>query len=601
MALSFASRPEANAAEMTETGTPRILFIGNSFTSHNHLPAIFKGLCEAAGYHPYIHSVTKGGQLLEYHANPENPTGAKVYKQLTKYTWDYVIMQDQRYTPMTAPETSTFPACRILDNLIRNSGGQTVFYMTWGYETDSFFTIDGVSRQLTMHEIQDYLSDSYYTIGNELGALVAPAGISFMRCREIYPEISLWQPDGYHPTPAGSYLAACTLFAAVFEQSPLNNGYCQELDWDTALKLQKIADCRLKISDSNLRLDIGTSKMLTSRIIMSPDNDSVTDDSLNLVTWTSSNPDIVSVNPATGEITALSPGHALITASTESGLINKCSVSSEIFARTLDLTETEKTLFAGDSFPLSYSFTPQDATDTFTFTSDAETIAAVDTNGKITALSPGSTFITVTGSNGVTARCKINVFLKTPENLKAVRSKSKTADSSLTNIKISWRKSTGAAKYTVYRSQKKNGTYQKIGSTTALKYTDKNLKTGKQYFYKIAACADQHTFDSTLSAPVKIRVPSAPQLTVKRTRKTCAALKWKKVKYASGYEIYRSKKKSSKYSLIKTVTNPKRVKYTDKTLKKNKTFYYKIRTYITVNGVKIYSKYSATVKCGKKQ
>ena len=74
-----------------------------------------------------------------------------------------------------------------------------------------------------------------------LDDLVIPAGIGFMRCMEQYPEIELWDADGQHPSPAGTYLAACTAYAVVYQQSPENCTYIGDLDGELAGKLQKIA------------------------------------------------------------------------------------------------------------------------------------------------------------------------------------------------------------------------------------------------------------------------------------------------------------------------------------------------------------------------
>lgn len=586
----------ADVSAKTSNQSPRILFIGNSLTSYNQLPTIFRQLCEAAGLTPDVSSVTKSGYLLEKHADPQDTVGAKVYKKLTQYTWDYVIMQDQRYNPMTAPDTSLFPAARTLDERIRVAGGRSVFYMTWGYKTNNSFLIDGILQQVTMEEMQRRISDSYFAIGTELDAIVSPVGLCFMRCLEIYPEISLWRADGYHPSAEGTYLAACTLFASIFNRSPLNIPYSADLPVDTALKLQKIADRRLSIEAANIKMEAGTARTLTAQLLVSPENDSLSDLTLDEITWSSSEPDIVSVDPETGELTAHCPGKALISASTESGLLDKCLVSSEISAQDLALSESKRTLTVGESFTLGYEFAPADATDTFSFSSSSPDIANVDTYGNIRACAPGEAVITVTGSNGIFARCSVTVLLGTPKITKAVRSTTSTGNAKTTNIKITWKASPGAKDYIIYRSTSKNGTYKKVGTATALKYVDKNLTVSKKYFYKIAARAQKTKYNSALSSAVKIRVPSAPKLTVKKGKNSRAVLTWKKVKYNSGYEIYRSTKKKTGYKLLKTVTNSKRIKYTDKTRKKKKTYYYKMRTYITINGRKIYSRYSQIVK-----
>lgn len=57
-------------------------------------------------------------------------------------------------------------------------------------------------------------------------------------------------------------------------------------------------------------------------------------------------------------------------------------------------------------------------------------------------------------------------------------------------VKISWKKAKGAKGYQIYRATKQNGRYKKVKTTKGTVYTDKNLKQGKRYYYKIRAYAD---------------------------------------------------------------------------------------------------------------
>ncbi len=55
------------------------------------------------------------------------------------------------------------------------------------------------------------------------------------------------------------------------------------------------------------------------------------------------------------------------------------------------------------------------------------------------------------------------------------------------SIKVSWKKVSGATKYQVYRATSKTGTYTKVKETTSLSCTNKGLKDGKKYYYKVRA------------------------------------------------------------------------------------------------------------------
>ena len=58
---------------------------------------------------------------------------------------------------------------------------------------------------------------------------------------------------------------------------------------------------------------------------------------------------------------------------------------------------------------------------------------------------------------------------------------------------------------------------------------------------------------------------------------------------ATGYALYRYNAKTKKYVYVRSI----RTLYTlDKNLVRGKKYYYKVRSYRVVNGVKVYSNYS---------
>src|SRR6266702_187484 len=85
------------------------------------------------------------------------------------------------------------------------------------------------------------LAEAYTIAGNANNALVIPAGLAFARAREKQPELNLHAPDKRHPSLAGTYLAACTLFAALTGRSPVGNSYLAGIDALTAGFLQTVA------------------------------------------------------------------------------------------------------------------------------------------------------------------------------------------------------------------------------------------------------------------------------------------------------------------------------------------------------------------------
>ncbi len=96
---------------------------------------------------------------------------------------------------------------------------------------------------------------------------------------------------------------------------------------------------------------------------------------------------------------------------------------------------------------------------------------------------------------------------------------------------------------------------------------------------------------SGVQAAGKLKKPFMGSVTA--TDKATIKLIWLPVKDAQKYEVYRSTSKKSGYQKIGTT---KKTKYTDKTGKQLKTYYYKIRALKKEDGKNIYSPYSMVMK-----
>lgn len=131
------------------------------------------------------------------------------------------------------------------------------------------------------------------------------------------------------------------------------------------------------------------------------------------VTWTSSNPKVVSVS-STGVIKGLTPNaSAVITCkSVSGGKIAKCTVKVGAVATTgVKLSKTSLSIVAGKSTTLIAAVSPSNATNkTVTWSSSNTAVATVNQNGIVTAKSKGTAVITCkTNSGGYTAKCTVTV------------------------------------------------------------------------------------------------------------------------------------------------------------------------------------------------
>lgn len=161
------------------------------------------------------------------------------------------------------------------------------------------------------------------------------------------------------------------------------------------------------LDKTSLTLTEGETETLKATV--APDN--ATDKS---ITWSSSNASVATVD-ASGKVTAVSAGTATITVkTTDGGKTADCAVTVNqkvIPVTGVSLDKTELELTKGETATLTVTIAPEDATDkSVTWSSLYPEIASVDDNGKITALEPGNTQITVrTNDGGKTATCKLTV------------------------------------------------------------------------------------------------------------------------------------------------------------------------------------------------
>lgn len=236
--VDFQADMDFRAPDPAAGKRPRILFVGNSHTFYNDLAGMFARIAYDFGQKSDVYELSRGYYSLKQYADPENEMGALFDKTVNEKKWDFVILQENSATAFSnTAEEEMFPYTRLLDEKVKASGGQTAFLMTWAPKEG---VKEGFKKQ-SREELQSVMVENYTEIADELGDLLIPAGIAFMRCAQDYPEIELWNADGMHPSPAGSYLAACTVYAVIYQQSPENCGYVGELDKEEAGKLQKVA------------------------------------------------------------------------------------------------------------------------------------------------------------------------------------------------------------------------------------------------------------------------------------------------------------------------------------------------------------------------
>jgi hypothetical protein len=211
--LSIGTTGLCRAQGMRATCVTRILFLGDSYTYFNDLPAMISDLARH-GNHCTIQTrmVAPGGWRLKDHW--EKGTGRQL---LEAEKWDFVVLQDQSTLGMNywvdgrdhVNSDAVFrPYAEKWAAAVHAKGATPVFFLTWAGKNTP--------------EDQSTLSYAYARVAKETRSLLIPVGMAWEAVRRDRPQIGLFYPGhGSHPSPAGSYLAACVFYAAMFHLNPL--------------------------------------------------------------------------------------------------------------------------------------------------------------------------------------------------------------------------------------------------------------------------------------------------------------------------------------------------------------------------------------------
>ena len=219
------------------------------------------------------------------------------------------------------------------------------------------------------------------------------------------------------------------------------------------------------------------------------------------VTWKSSDENVVTVDEK-GKVTAVGNGTATITVTSVSGNYTATvAVTVKIPVEIERITiETEKEILTkiGESTELKVKIEPENAdAQKLIWKSDDEMIAAVDENGKVTAIGNGTVIITVTTEDGKNT-ASITITVKTPDEPVINKTKGfgrlkvRSVNQTKTSITLEWSKLDGVDGYLVYGNRCNTSTktykYKKLATiTNGRTWTHKNLKKGIFYKYIVKA------------------------------------------------------------------------------------------------------------------
>ncbi len=198
----------------------RVLFIGNSLTYANDVPALVESIGKANGIHIETRTIAFPDYSLEDHWNQGESRRA-----LARSKWNFVVLQQG---PSSLPESRAL----LVDYTRRfaaeasRAGAKIALYMVWP-SAARFRDFDGVNL-------------SYQTAARAVGGVFLPAGEAWRAAWRENPDLRFYSSDYFHPSRLGSCLAAIVISQGLTGKAPLK--IPSPTDADPKLLLQAAAE-----------------------------------------------------------------------------------------------------------------------------------------------------------------------------------------------------------------------------------------------------------------------------------------------------------------------------------------------------------------------
>jgi len=189
-------------------------------------------------------------------------------------------------------------------------------------------------------------------------------------------------------------------------------------------------------------------------------------------------------------------------------------------------------------------------------------------------------------------------FEKTPDTPLNI----KIASVDYNKLNINWDQVNGSSGYEIYRSTTIDGPFNykmevQTGSTS--QYTNLFLDTGKTYYYKIRSykIIDQDKVFSPFTSIYSGKPVLGPSSILKATVENfnSVQISWNEVSGATGYELYRATSLTGSYSNLTPYIDGNGTSYLNENLTSGTTYYYKVRAYKLIDGIKVYNSFSSIV------
>ena len=173
----------------------RILFVGNSLTYVNDLPSMIAAIARQDSTIISYTSLLFPDYSLEDHWKE-----GKVQAEIENGGYDFVVAQQG---PSALPESQVLllEYATKFAEICKKHHSKLVLYMVWPSKARSF-------------DLDNVIS-SYTHAAEKTSSLLCPAGLAWKYAWEADPALPLYSSDNFHPSVAGSLLAAVTIYGSL--------------------------------------------------------------------------------------------------------------------------------------------------------------------------------------------------------------------------------------------------------------------------------------------------------------------------------------------------------------------------------------------------
>jgi uncharacterized protein DUF4886 len=215
----------------------KVLIIGDSLLGKFDLPKMFSDIAASRGDPVDVLGHVPGLGMSVAKRVLSLPDFMQ--KELPSKAWDFAVIQENSELPITSV---VIPEVKSLSDAVRqnNAGTRLAFLVTWGFKDGDAANCQAAAVLCSYDSMQDADNQVYEDMARDNSGSIVPVGQAWRIVRQTHPEINLYWDD-HHPSPRGTYLAACVLYDILFKKKSLGADPLK-LDPAQAAILQHIAD-----------------------------------------------------------------------------------------------------------------------------------------------------------------------------------------------------------------------------------------------------------------------------------------------------------------------------------------------------------------------